>query len=41
MFIDHGTLAELRELVGLTPRHIAEAARALLTAPDPSVLASV
>ena len=40
-FIDHGTLAELRELVGLTPRHIAEAARALLAAPGPSVLASV
>jgi 1-deoxy-D-xylulose-5-phosphate synthase len=40
-FIEHGSVAELREQVGLTPRHVADAARALLAAPGRPALARV
>jgi 1-deoxy-D-xylulose-5-phosphate synthase len=40
-FVDHGTVAELHELVGLTPHHLAEAVRALIGAPAPAALVRV
>jgi 1-deoxy-D-xylulose-5-phosphate synthase len=40
-FVEHGTLAELREHVGLTPAHVVAAAEALVAAPGSPVLSSV